>query len=827
MTPPTLSRSELDELKATVDLVEFFELHGVPVRKLGRGFKALCPFHEEKTPSLSIDRKKGVYHCFGCGQSGDHFSFLQNHLKLSFSESVSRLQQGPGAAPTPEPPTQKTEKTKEEPFPYDLVARVAEIWHQAFCENPDGLAYLEKRGLGDRALLRDLKTGYCDGAKLLAITTDQERQLLQRVGILTERGSEFFSRCVVFPLRDRHDRVVGFYGRSISHGAKVPHRFCAGTRTGLFHRQAVHGVTRVILVEGVLDALALHQAGFTNAMALGGVQGLSEALLEHLRGQKVRDVVLCLDGDQAGREASSGLRAQLQKAGFEVQSIALPDGKDPVSCTSSELQSLIKPTAPATNTKEYRKLSAAGGKLKVLVSLRNEAQETAEATVDLYSSRSRKQEALGLSRRLSLEVADIEDWFFQVLNELDAQKTGAEEQQGLFADIKIPEMSADQRQEALDFLSQKQLIDLVLADMEALGYVGEPEAKLLGYCVSVSRKLEKPMSAILQSGSGAGKSYLAETVQALTPPEDVVFYSRLSQQALYHMPKDYLRHKLLCLEERMGGESCDYQIRALQSSNKLVQAIVVKDPNTGQLFTKENEVLGPIAYLETTTSLRLNPENTSRCFEIPLDESTEQTRRIFERQKALKGLGRLSVTDHREAIRERHHNAQRLLENVPVVIPFVHLLSFPDQWLRARRDHDRFLHLIEVLAYLHQFQRPRQLHECVEYIEATTTDYRWAYFLASRVLRNSLDEVSRWGRELLTYFECEDPPLLTRRELRDVLKWPDRRLREALEELVDLEYLECQRGANNLFTFRLAGPAGAGQKLLGLLTPEELERQWP
>ena len=823
---PTVSRQEIDELKAAVDLVALLRVHGVAVQKSGRGFRALCPFHEEKTPSLSVDPKKGVYHCFGCGQSGDSLTFLQSHAKLSFAKAVTELRRlsGPIAESTPTRP----ESDPKEPFPYELLQRVAEVWHRAFCEGTEGLAYLEKRGLNQRALLRDLKTGYCDGEKLLAITSAEERQLLQRVGILNERGKELFSRCVVFPLCDRHHRVVSFYGRSTVFQAKVPHRFCAGVRTGLFHRHAVHGVSSVFLTEGILDALALHQAGFSNTMALGGVQGLSEALLEHLRAQKVREVVLCLDGDQAGRSAVPGLQAQLQKEGFLVRALQLPDGKDPVSCDVSELRSLLNTPESPEQAFQYRKLSASGGKLKVLVTLHNETQEQAEATVDLYSTRSRKQEALGLARRLNLDVANIEDWFFRVLKELEEQRSSnTDESQSLFSKVDVAPMTEKQRQESLAFLSQENLIEAILKDMEALGYVGEPEAKLLGYCVSVSRKLEKPMSAILQSGSGAGKSYLAETIQALTPPEDVVFYSRLSQQALYHMPKDYLCHKLLCLEERMGGESCDYQIRALQSSNKLVQAIVVKDPNTGQLFTKENEVLGPIAYLETTTSQRLNPENTSRCFEIPLDESAEQTRRIFERQKALKGLDRLSVSDHREQIQEKHHNAQRLLEPVPVVIPFVHLLTFPDQWLRARRDHDRFLHLIEVFAYLHQFQRPRKTHHCVEYLEATVDDYRWAHFLASRVLRSSLDELSRWGRELLTYFECEDPPLVTRRELRELLKWPDRRLREALEELVDLEHLECQRGASNLFTFRLAGPAGGGHKLLGLLTPDELERQWP
>jgi len=244
-------------------------------------------------------------------------------------------------------------------------------------------------------------------------------------------------------------------------------------------------------------------------------------------------------------------------------------------------------------------------------------------------------------------------------------------------------------------------------------------------------------------------------------------------------------------------------------------------------MVRENEVLGPIAYIETTTNLRLNAENTSRCFEIPLDESSEQTRRIHERQKALKGLERLTCSDTRAQIQERHHNAQRLLEAVPVVIPYVHLLTFPDQWLRSRRDHDRFLHLIEVLAYLHQHQRPRKLHKGVEYLEATTTDYRWAYFLAHRVLCASMDELSRWGREMLTFFETEKPIWITRRQLREALQWPPRRVRDCLDELLELEYLEVQNGASNQHSFQLAPSTGAKKLTADILHPDELERRWP
>jgi hypothetical protein len=127
----------------------------------------------------------------------------------------------------------------------------------------------------------------------------------------------------------------------------------------------------------------------------------------------------------------------------------------------------------------------------------------------------------------------------------------------------------------------------------------------------------------------------------------------------------------------------------------------------------------------------------------------------------------------------------------------------------------------------HQHQRPRRLKDGVEYINATVGDYRWAYFLAHKVLRNSLDELSRWSRELLTFFETKNPPWITRREVRESLAWPDRRTREALDELVELEYLEIQRGTNNQYSFQLVASSDVSKAPQTLLTPDELEKLWP
>jgi DNA primase len=160
-----------------------------------------------------------------------------------------------------------------------------------------------------------------------------------------------------------------------------------------------------------------------------------------------------------------------------------------------------------------------------------------------------------------------------------------------------------------------------------------------------------------------------------------------------------------------------------------------------------------------------------------------------------------------------------------VVIPYVEHLTFPDRWLRTRRDHERFLCLIEVIAFLHQHQRPKKSYQGTTYIEATSEDYRWAYKLARAVLQNSLDELSRWARVLVELISKYSQPL-TRREIRELLRWPDNRTRDALAELVQLEFLDVQRGPNNLHIYQpLELFDEAHWPKLGLLTPDELEKR--
>src|SRR5208337_3710538 len=248
--------------------------------------------------------------------------------------------------------------------------------------------------------------------------------------------------------------------------------------------------------------------------------------------------------------------------------------------------------------------------------------------------------------------------------------------------------------------------------------------------VAISRKLSDPLSAIVLSQSGAGKSGITEVIEKLTPPEDVVLLTRLTPQSLYYVEPGFLDQKLVIVEERQGSMEADYSIRVLQSRKKLIAAAPIKDPQTGNMKTRIFTVEARAAFIEATTASSVNHENATRCFELTMDESAAQTQRIHERQRLMRTERGLVLRQQADVLARRHWNAQRLLEPLSVVIPYADKLTFPVAWMRTRRDHARFLNLIEVSAFLHQYQRERRAGAVL----ATLADYATAYALAGMVL---------------------------------------------------------------------------------------------
>ena len=291
------------------------------------------------------------------------------------------------------------------------------------------------------------------------------------------------------------------------------------------------------------------------------------------------------------------------------------------------------------------------------------------------------------------------------------------------------------------------------------------------------------------------------------------------------MPRDYLKNKLLIIEERRGSQLSDYSIRVLQSKKKLVHASALRDKASGEIKTKMIEVNGPVSVLETTTNNSMNPENASRVFELYLDESPEQTARIHEFQKQTKTLSWLDREKKHRRIIKKHHNIQKALQPVKVINPFVDKIQFPAHLVRTRRDHLRFLNLIEVITYLYQYQREKKDHKGITYIESAGEDYQLAYSLMKDIVANSLDLLNKTSRELYQYIRktVNGSSKFTRRDVEKVSSWPIYRIRDNMKQLLDYGYIEVlKKDDGKSICYRLNKSYDDFGWLKNITGPEEL-----
>jgi len=748
-----------------------------------------------------------------------------------------------------------------------VLSRVVEHYHRTFCEREDAQAYLIKRGISDTDLIQALKIGYADGSLLKLVPAQGElKEQLVSLGIVTAEGRELLGGCLVVPIPDpMTGEWINFYGR----GLRTPrHCYLPGPLRGVLNFQAARTSEEVILAESVIDALSFHQAGIGTAIPIYGTNGFTPDHLDLLKREGVKRVILALDSDEPGRKATDALKGRLEAAGIAVRVASFPpDIKDANELLVSRngdageaFRALLDaaeprpapapPPAPAPTpppspdpsplsakppasegalvlaraglTYQAKVHSTLLGRLRVTVKVtRGEAFHV--DTLDLYASRSRTEFARRVSKAFGVDTVSIEAALLALVVEAEKAAEEVEAEDPAAA----PAMTEAEREEALALLKRKDLLDQVARDIDLLGYVGEETNKRLLYLVAVSRKLEDPLSAIVLSQSGAGKSGLTETIEKLTPPEDVILLTRLTPQSLYYTEPGFLDQKLVIVEERYGSMEADYSIRVLQSRKKLIAAAPVKDPQTGNMKTKVFTVEARAAFIEATTAASVNHENATRCFELLMDESVEQTERIHARMSQLRTEAGLARRQGASALARRHWNAQRLLEPVSVVIPYADKLTFPSSWLRTRRDFARFLNLIEVVAFLHQHQRERRNGAVV----AALADYAVAYALAGEVLRETLTDVRKPLREAYARIQAlslkgEGP--LSRRQIREDLGVPDSTVRHWLAELVELEYLEAEAsrgGAGKATQYRLTDRGPRSDVVLGLLSPEDLAKR--
>ena len=463
-------------------------------------------------------------------------------------------------------------------------------------------------------------------------------------------------------------------------------------------------------------------------------------------------------------------------------------------------------------------------------------------TLDLYSAKQRSSYLAHAAIELQVGEDLLKADLGRVLMRLEALQEEAVRAALTPAAPAHPEMNDAEREAATALLQSPGLIEGILADFAACGLIGEETNKLVGYLAAVSRKLDKPLGVVIQSSSAAGKSSLMDAVLAFVPDEEKVKYSAMTGQSLFYMGETNLKHKALAIVEEEGASRASYALKLLQSEGELTIASTGKDPNTGNLITQQYRVEGPVALLVTTTARDIDEELMNRCLVLAVDEGREQTRAIHQLQRDRRTLEGLIARREKDALVKLHQNAQRLLQPLAVLNPYAQFLTFPDQTTRLRRDHEKYLTLIDVIAFLHQHQRAIKTHrrgdQAIDYIEATLADIELANRIAHDVLGRSLDELPPQTRRLLKLIdghvaaECERLSVkradfrFSRRSLREAIAWGDTQLRLHLERLADLEYVLASRcGAGGKYVYELAYEVGdeTRAQVAGLIDVAALE----
>ena len=324
----------IEKLKNQIDIVNIIEQY-IPVKKMGSSYKCVCPFHDDKNPSMSINQNKQMYHCFACKAGGDAVKFVMDYEKLTYPEAIEKIAQISNFSleyTNDKVPTQKENK--------HILEKVNAFYRSEFYKNEAAIRYIKSRGIND-AMIEKFELGWAGDSKstirLLQNENIEPKEALE-VGIVkqNEKGiyASFIER-ITFPIYSHTTRLVGFGGRTISdHPAKYVNspQSVVFDKSKLFYgyhlaKQSIFEKKQIIITEGYLDVIMLHYAGFTNAVAVLGT-ALTTSHLPLLKRGEI-SVVLCFDGDGAGINAAIKSSRLLSQNEIDGSVVIIKGGADP------------------------------------------------------------------------------------------------------------------------------------------------------------------------------------------------------------------------------------------------------------------------------------------------------------------------------------------------------------------------------------------------------------------------------------------------------------------------------------------------------------------
>ncbi|MGM3161606.1 CHC2 zinc finger domain-containing protein [Dickeya undicola] len=680
------------------------------------------------------------------------------------------------------------------------------------------------------------------------------------------------------------------------------HLYLPSPLAGVWNEEALKASSDLILCESLIDAMTFWCAGYRNVTTAYGANGFTADHLAALQYHGVKRVQIAYDRDEAGDRGADSVAADLLEAGIEAWRVRFPPGLDanayalnsgsPESALGLALEQaawmgqgtgpgvVFSRDMPVSGEREPSSLAAPAGVpaptvageltasgdlllthgprvwrvrgwqkntvqevMKVNVQVRDESTGALYVdSLDLYSSRQRQGYVSAAAAELGCEASVIKRECGRVLLMLEQKQDALRQSAEQAERAPAVTVSAEDEAAALELLTSPALAARIVDDLAACGVVGESTNLLTGYLAATSRKLDKPLAVLIQSSSAAGKSSLMDAVLGMMPEEERIQYSAMTGQSLYYLGETSLQHKILAIAEEEGVRQAAYALKLLQSDGELKIASTGKNEQSGELVTREYKVQGPVMLMLTTTASDVDEELLNRCLVLTVNESREQTQAIHAMQRHGQTLAGLLQSSEKQYLTRLHQNAQRLLRPLKVVNPYADRLTFLSDKTRTRRDHMKYLTLIQAIALLHQYQRAvkRVTHrgQVIEYIEVEKSDIALANQLAHEVLGRTLDEMPPQTRKLLLLIQamvgeqaqrqgCQPGEVrFTRRDIRAWTNWSDSQLKNHCLRLAEMEYLLLHGGSRgHLLQYELLwdGNTGDDPHLCGLLEVDEPE----
>ncbi|MCK5161017.1 MAG: hypothetical protein KAQ99_05530 [Candidatus Aureabacteria bacterium] len=691
-----------------------------------------------------------------------------------------------------------------------LLNRISDFYHLTIRKDREGIKALSKLGLSDGNIIETFRLGYSNGSLFDVIPERGDIvESLKDLGILKEHEEEHFKNCVTIPIFDKNGSVVQIIGRNPDTGRELP---LFKETAGIFNSTVLKSHGEILLSDNIIDTLHLYEKGLKNVIS----SCIHENLIKTLKENNTKELIFLYSPENKEKERLTFLKTRTAPLPENLKSFSKEEIKELIYSKKEETPFKTNSQKPLIINngfifeickRRYAIRGLEGSEKKLKANIKAEHLNKFHIdTIDLYSSKSRKNFIKELSLFFSESPQIIKEDINRIIEM--AEKHVTSKKQPKKEEYII---TSEERKEALKFGKSPNLIENILSDITACGYVGEETNKLISYLAMTSRKMEDPLSILIISGSGAGKSSLQDTILSLCPPEESLKLTALTGKALFYKKEFSLSHRVLAIEEDEGALQANYAIRNLISSKELSIETTIKDSSTGKMTTMENIVKGPTAVFKTTTNPETDPESKSRFITISIDESREQTRRILKKQREECTLEGYFKKENKESITRKHRNFQRSLRSLAVFNPYAKLLTYLDDRILVRRENPKYLNIISCIAFLHQMQREiKVLPNGREYIEVTLEDIKIANELAHSLLGKNLDELSDPSKRLLKEIENmvkkkmeednrpKEHISFTRRDIREYTKWSDYQVRTHLKELVDLECILPVSGKNGI-----------------------------